>query len=416
LQTGVPPLTPGNPASYAASMDESGSVGARTAALRKLRGLTGRQLASRAAVSYSLLTKVETGQVPPSQAFVSAVARALHVSRAELLGQPYRSADRQLDAVHGLVAEIRRELIAYRLPPADDEVIPSLAELGSQVAEVSAARHQVDLVALGGQLPIVLATLRTSAWHYSGTDREQVMGLLAEVYYAARQFLHKLGYADLATLVADRYEWAAMQSGDPHAMALAAVFRAGELDAVADWGNSRAVMASALERHEASDDAAGVSVHGFLHLMAAYMSAHAGDSAATWSHHSEAKELASRLGRDGDAYRLAFGPTNVSIWGTALGVELMDGPAALERARHVRLGMTIPPERVGHHFIDLARAHLMNGSGTEALGALVAARRVAPQQTRYHPQVRETVHALAAAERRSSETLRGFATWVGIED
>jgi transcriptional regulator with XRE-family HTH domain len=397
-------------------VDESGSVGARTAELRKLRGLTGRQLAARAAVSYSLLTKVETGQVPASPTFVAAVAQALHVSRADLLGQPYRSSDRQLDAVHDLVPDIRRELIAYRLPPTDDEPVLSLPELRAHVGDASAARHRVDLFALGAHLPTVLAHLRNAAWHYGGTDREQVMGLLAETYYAARQFVHKLGYSDLATLVADRYEWAAEQSGDPHALALAAVFRAGELDAVADWARSRAVMAAAIAAHESSGDTAGLSVHGFLHLMSGYMSAHAGDAADTWSHHAEAKELASRLGADGDAYRLAFGPTNVAIWGTALGVELMDSAAALDRSRHVRLTPGTPAERAGHHYIDLARAHLMNGSRAESLGALFEARRVAPQQTRYHPQVRETVHALARAERRSTENLRGLAAWVGIAD
>jgi transcriptional regulator with XRE-family HTH domain len=392
------------------------TIGARIAAQRKLRGLTQEQLAHKAHVSLSLLRKVEQGSRQVTHQLVASVAAGLGVERNELTGQPYRSGDRTLDAVHDLVPEIRRELVAYRLPPEADRAVPPIAALRARVAEVSRARHNVDLTALGTALPLALGDLRAAVWGSIGADRELLMRLLAEVYYAARQFLSKLGYPDLALLVADRYEWAAEQSGDPLALALAGVFRAGELEAAADTRGARDLMKATLDGITPADDERTLSVHGFLHLMAAYMSAHAGDATDTWSHWRAAEELAHRLGRDSDAYRLAFGPTNVAIWGTALGVELMDGPKAIERAQHVRLKAQTPPERQGHHFIDLARAQLMNGDGVGALSSMFAARRIAPQQTRYHPLARETVYALARAERRSTESLRGFAAWMGVPD
>jgi transcriptional regulator with XRE-family HTH domain len=397
-------------------MQDDASIGTRIAAERKLRGLTQQQLANRAHVSVSLLRKVEQGNRQVTHALVAAVSTALGVERNHLTGQPYRSGDRRLDAVHDLIPEIRRELVSYRLAPDEDRPAPTLTTLRAQVAAVSAARHAVDLSALGALLPLALSDLRAAAWPATGAQREQVMRLWAEVYYAARQFLHKLGYSDLASLVADRYEWAAEQAGDPLALALAGVFRAGELDAVADWRGARAVMVSTVDGFEQVGDEAGLSVEGFLHLMAAYMAAHAGDADDTWSHWREAETLAGRLGRDGDAYRLAFGPTNVAIWGTALGVELADGGAAVERARRVRLTPDTPPERAGHHFLDLARGQLMNGDRAGVLDSLMTARRIAPQQTRYHPMARETVYALARSERRSSESLRGLAAWMGVPD
>jgi hypothetical protein len=217
-------------------------------------------------------------------------------------------------------------------------------------------------------------------------------------------------------IVADRYEWAAEQSADPLTQALSAVFRAGELDAAADTRAARAIMATTIDGLDLTEDEDTLSVAGFLHLMGAYMTAHAGDTDATWSHWREAAELAARVGRDGDAYRLAFGPTNVAIWGTALGVELMDGATAVERARDVHLTDTTPPERAGHHFIDLSRGLLMNGDTAGALTSMMTARSIAPQQTRYHPMAREAVYALARAERRSTETLRGLAAWMGMPD
>jgi hypothetical protein len=85
----------------------------------------------------------------------------------------------------------------------------------------------------------------------------------------------------------------------------------------------------------------------------------------------------------------------------------------VQRARHVRLGRAVPAVRRGHHYIDLARGYVLAGDNAAAMRYLQQARRIAPQQTRHHPMVRETVLAIASA-RRSREDLSLFATWLGI--
>jgi transcriptional regulator with XRE-family HTH domain len=70
-------------------MADQDRIGARVAAIRKLRGWTGRELARRASVSYSLLAKVESGAAPATPAFIGAVARALRVDVPKITGQPY---------------------------------------------------------------------------------------------------------------------------------------------------------------------------------------------------------------------------------------------------------------------------------------------------------------------------------------
>jgi hypothetical protein len=55
----------------------------------------------------------------------------------------------------------------------------------------------------------------------------------------------------------------------------------------------------------------------------------------------------------------------------------------------------------------------MNGERTGVLDSLTTARRIAPQPARYHPMARETVHALAHTERRTTESLRGLTAWMG---
>ncbi|MGH3838517.1 MAG: helix-turn-helix domain-containing protein, partial [Pseudonocardiaceae bacterium] len=63
-------------------------IGERVAERRKLNGLTQAQLAQRAHVSLSLLSKVESGERPASPAFTAAVAAALRTTVAELYDQP----------------------------------------------------------------------------------------------------------------------------------------------------------------------------------------------------------------------------------------------------------------------------------------------------------------------------------------
>jgi hypothetical protein len=62
------------------------------------------------------------------------------------------------------------------------------------------------------------------------------------------------------------------------------------------------------------------------------------------------------------------------------------------------------------------RGYLWHDDRRGALSCLLTARKVAPQQTRYHPMVRETLHALARAETRATGSLRELANWVGIHD
>lgn len=58
---------------------------------------------------------------------------------------------------------------------------------------------------------------------------------------------------------------------------------------------------------------------------------------------------------------------------------------------------------------------LLHGDRRRALDALQKARRIAPQPTRFHPQVHETVRTLAASDVRSTRSLADFAGWCGIQ-
>src|SRR6202034_653433 len=129
-------------------------------------------------------------------------------------------------------------------------------------------------------------------------------------------------------------------------------------------------------------DGPTLSVYGSTHLRSAILAARASRTNApgyvqdAWAHIDAAHGVAAQMGKDRNDYGLAFGPSNVAQHAVAVAVELEDGAEAVRR---------------GHHYIDLARGYVMAGDPAGGLRCLQQARQIAPQQTRHHPMVRETV-------------------------
>jgi transcriptional regulator with XRE-family HTH domain len=396
-------------------------VGARVAAIRKTRGWTARELAHRARVSYSLLAKAETGAVPATPALIGAVARALGVDITRITGQPYEEPGGAA-ALQGTVAPLRRALLAYDLPPETDVRPRSTDELRADVIAVSLLGRRARYLQLSQRLPGLVEELQVAIAAAGEPDRPALYALLAEAYGGISGLAHQLGYADLRALTLDRIEWAARLSGDPLRVARTQWSRGASLLGAAAYDHGLALMERTRaeiggERMDELDDPAR-SVYGSLHLRSAVLAARAGRRQQADAHLAEAQDVAATVRPGANDYGMEFGSANVALHRVSVAVEVSDGALALTRAREVEraghLG-SLPPVRVGHHHIEVARAWLQFGDSRRALGALRRARRVAPQQARCHPMVREVVRAIAHAEPRPSEELRSFAAWLGID-
>jgi hypothetical protein len=275
---------------------------------------------------------------------------------------------------------------------------------------------------IGTDLPGLLTEL--SAAIHSAPDAEQppLFGLLAEAYSGASIIAGLLGYLDLRGQVIDRIRWASEKCEDPLRIHRVRWQRAASLMSVGAFQQAQTLMAQVrddLGEDLASMDGPTLSVYGSSHLRSAILSARAsrttgpGSAQGAWAHLEAAREVANRMGRDRNDYGLAFGPSNVAQHEVAVAVELEDGGEAIRRAARVKLPNTVPAVRRGHHYIDLARGYVMAGDLTGGLRCLQQARRIAPQQTRHHPMVRETVLSIASA-RRGREELSLFASWLGL--
>ncbi|WP_030906901.1 helix-turn-helix domain-containing protein [Streptosporangium amethystogenes] len=391
-------------------------IGRRIAQARKLRGLTQQQLADRVPCSKSLIAQVEQGHKPATQALITAVARTLRIELGELTGQPYRDPGAREDRIHECVPQIRRALLSWDLPD-EDIPPPPMEQLRMDVRRASALGRQARYVQLGEMLPGLLEEL-TRAVHVSeGTRRDELFGLLSEAYTGVTAIAYTLGYFDLRGLAMDRVAWAAQASQDPLRVARTQWQRSTLFLATATYDKGLILLDRV--RRDVGEDlgrltAAELSVYGAAHLRSAIFAARATDRQRAFEHIEHAREAARVLGQDANHYGLEFGPSNVIMYEVAAAVEMYDGGEAVRRARHAVLPPAVAPVRLGHHYIDLARGWLYHGDRQKALETLLAARRIAPQQTRNHPMVRETVRMLVNLERRRPRSLSGFATWLGL--
>lgn len=397
-------------------MDENAGfrVGARTAELRKIRGMTQHTLAARASVSYSLLRKVETGERSASPSFIAAVARALSVHVADLTDQPH-SDDNATVTFEQVGVSALRQVLGEGDDQELDTATHDLVAVRRTVAEIKDHDRRTWHVEAVHALPDVLRHLHRAQHDVPAGARPAVYELLAAAYSYALIALYRLGHLDLAHLADERARAAAMHGDDP--------LRA----AVAEWNHSlillldgscsaglRSIDRAATLLDAAPRGAASTAVRGALHLRAAILAARATDTGLAETHLSEAQGLTAAGQDQANYYGTKFSAANVAIHRVAVPVELLDGTTAVHRAASMRLPAHTAPSRVGAYWIDLARGWLLHGDRGNALETLQMARRVAPQLTRHHPQVHDTVHTLAARDRRATGTLPRFAAWCGV--
>ncbi|MFD7548416.1 helix-turn-helix domain-containing protein [Streptomyces sp. NPDC059816] len=391
--------------------DGRGGVGRRVHELRLLRGHTLRELGRRAAVSPSMLSRIETGERGPSAQVVAALARALGVTVSVLHGQPYIEQLRR-DQLDRLISPLGTALDNWGIPPDEDDPVPrGLPLLGSDVAEVRRLRTDSAYAALAELLPGLLGELSHATMvHSAGGDCERAHWLQAEAALGVFSVAYKFGYMDLARLALSRMAMAAARSGDPRQVAAERVKRAQlSADGPAMEQGLRLVRQGL---RDLDDDGTpetravrgglilkGVQMHGLLGR---------GDETNTWL--DEARGLARELGET-NHYTFVFGPTNTEQHAMAAAGDRDEHGEAVAIGERVRLPDGYPAARAGAYWIDRARSLALVARSEDALAALQEARRVSPQQARYHPTTHATVGVLLRARPSVPERLRTFAQW-----
>ncbi|OKH91523.1 helix-turn-helix domain-containing protein [Streptomyces uncialis] len=403
-------------------------VGQRVRQLRKLRHLSVRSLATQAAISPSLLEKIESGDRTLSPALLTRIASVLRVGPDRLTGQPYMNGAEAEDPVQAVIPELRRICLTYDSP--DDLLVAPrpLPVLAAEMEQLSRMRQDGKYIPMGALLPGLLSELTHVALAGRGEEQRRAFGWLARGYRATNSLAHKLGYHDLSLTAVERVHWAADRAGEPLMQVTAAYLKAGAMLRLGSFGSARRLL-EGLEREiermapEGSMSEAELAVQGAVLLKLAMVEARDGQADRAVLRLAEAQAAAAVLRRDTTHYEMSFGPTNVRIHEIAMLIDTGDTGRALARLREWgaeqdrdewELPDDLAAERASHHHIDVAAARLAEGDRGGAFADLAVARRISPAHTRFHPTVRHTAGALVRLDRSGDEAVTNFAAWAGV--
>lgn len=403
-------------------MHEDVTIGARLRALRRWRGMTLDQLAGQAGLSKSFLSRAERGQrALDRRSHISALASALEVSEAELVGGPHLGADPLQSDPHTVVPPIRVALTTNSLAePGVDRARP-LPELVAEMARIEPYHQACDYLVVGRSLPWLLDELH---FHVAEPEDECAQRLaletLVEACIAATFTSKDLGYPDLAHLAAVRADEAAKILDDPVRQGQADFLRVHTMPRAGSWDRTLVTAERAADRLEPhAGEGQGREVLGMLTLSASLAAAvnHDASRAGDWI--GEAQRIAAALPDAPDENWMSFSATNVGVWNVAVNVECgQRGGAVLELAEAVDESKLA--DKSGRHaafLADVGRGLARDPSTKRAaVQWLHRAEVVAPQWIRNNKPVRETVSVLLEQARAAAggRELRGMAARMGV--
>lgn len=407
---------------------EAMTIGGRIRATRKMRHMSVKALAGRVAISESLLEKIERGDRNPSGAVVTKLAAALGVGPEHLNGQPYYNGTEADDGAQAIIPDLYRMMLTYDSPEDLGAAPRPLEVLAMEVEHVSAMRQNGQYVAMGPLLPPLLLELTHAALGATGHEQERAFWQLARGYRAANSLAHKLGHHHLSSTAIERVQWAAARSGDPLMEITAEYLLVGALLRAGAYGPGRRRIEqlryrlnTTIPEGEWTDRERAVL--GALTLKLAMVEARENGFEQAADKLLQARAIAAASSGDTTHYEMSFGPTNIGIHEVAALIDDGDTEQALARLREWgaaqgrdewELPEGLVAERASHHHIDVAAAKLAEGDRAGSFASLEAARRIAPNHTRFHPTVRHTAETLVRLDRHAHDSLAGYARWAGV--
>ncbi|MER5733292.1 helix-turn-helix domain-containing protein [Streptomyces sp. NPDC002138] len=381
--------------------DNPVAFGQRVQIYRNRRGMTREQLAGLLGHHPSWVKKVETGAMKmPRLPEILRIAEILRVRRlndlvGEVGAEPHT--DLFVGAGHDRLPAVRAALDAF--PAATDRPAPSAAYLRAALDTAWSARHSAPhhREVIGALLPDLIRDGQQAVRQAdSAADRRTAQALLAEVYFLAQFFVAYQPDPALLWRVSERGMVAAQDSGDPHAIGLAAWLSAqahrdsgpGHYDA------ADAVVMDALRLLEPylPDASADVrAVVGALRFEAGFTAAKRSETGAAWGWWDRADRVAQQL-PGGYFHRVtSFGRAVMGAHGVTVAVELRSGGESVRQAVRAEAS-TIPSRpRRARHRIEQARAYHLDGQYETALTTLEQAHAAAPETVRYNGYAKRIV-------------------------
>ncbi|GED89291.1 helix-turn-helix transcriptional regulator [Streptomyces sp. 6-11-2] len=397
--------------------------GQRVQVLRERRGMTRAQLADFIDISPHTLKKIENGQQqPPGLDMVMRIAEALRVSNlSDLTGHPDMHVPLFTGPGHPRLAAVKAAVDNFSLAATVEP--PPVAHLEARLDAAWKARHGAKnhREAIGKLLPDLIRDTQALARHAdSARDRRAAQALLAQTYSLSQFFIAYQPDASLLWRVAERGMVAAQDSGDPHAIGVAAWLLAQahrdsgprHFDA-ADAINLEAVRFLDPLLPDAPDDV--LAIAGALQFELGYTAACRRETGTAWHHWDKANAMAARLSADYYHPVTSFSRAIMGAHAVTVAVELHQGGESVRQAAKADKAVIKSRPRRARHRIEEARGYQLDGQPDVAIATLQKAFEAAPETIRYNGYARrivleETESKQAARRRRASE----LAVQIGI--
>ncbi|MGH3721661.1 MAG: helix-turn-helix domain-containing protein [Pseudonocardiaceae bacterium] len=399
-------------------VEDANTLGARLREVRCWRGLTLREAAGLAGLSFGFWGQVERGEkAVNSRRTLEAMATVLRVHPTELTGQPWAPRDAVSSEAHAGLMVIETALERYELGTDPELPVRAWPEIQADLDRLVKLRCTADYAAQGELTPALIGELHGAYLRLPQRNREVLIGLM--MAYGSAMFTSKrLGGRGLPALAARAVRQCAEVLGEVVWLGYAAYLRGdatGRLDRAGQYRRSVAAAETLTGELDCGD---ALQACGMLHLSAALAAGAQGDRATVATHLEEASVLAARMDVEvGSWADLWFGPTNVGIWRTAVAVELGEPGQAFEAAKTVHPELLPAPVRQAEFWIEFGRALVAERkTREEGLRALLRAEKLAPQRVRNDLFVREAVADLLRQAHRDAggRELRGLAWRMGV--
>ncbi|WP_406209544.1 helix-turn-helix domain-containing protein [Kitasatospora sp. NBC_01560] len=386
-------------------MDAKTGVGVRVGRFRRAFGVTRAELAEAVGRNADWLKAVESGHRRLDRyAMVHALAEALGVAPADLLGLPCGREDGVTAPAHRALAALRPAVLRTGLPPAPGAPgareapagpgasSAAVERLRGRLGTVTRLRAAGRLADLAAGLTLLLDDL-TAVSAAPGADPDALLpALFVEALHETAMLAKRLGATDLAAVAANEARSRVAAVADPVAEAAVQWLRAEVCLAAGAVPEAAALVDAGLTTTAELLGRSGPqawSVWGTLHLVGAVVEAQGGRQAESARHLAEAAAAVAHAA-PGGLDRTGFGTGEWAVHSLHAALELGEDVGALERVHGVDT-TGLPADRQARHGIDRARAHTRAGHWDQAAHELLAADRRAPQVVRSHPLVRELV-------------------------
>ncbi|MFE7120599.1 helix-turn-helix domain-containing protein [Streptomyces sp. NPDC057654] len=384
--------------------------GANLAAVRKARGLKQEQLARKASISVSLLSKIEVGDRTLTPEVAALMARAIGITMAEVLG----TAPVEINMEAELLA-LRSAVRDYDLPETREVDERTIAR---DLKAVGLYRDSVDIDRL---MPALPGYVRNATAHAFAANTAQSWAALSDMYSAVYWLAARHRWMDMAELAVTRQRWAVEQKRNPLAAAVAARDRAGAYlnSGSLDKGLTIVDRAIAAAQNGLSGQQRAFAI-GVLNLRGMTLAGRIEDKREAKQeaarHIKSAWKAADEFGADHTLHNMIFGPGNTVTHLLATQVDLGQPQEAVRVAADLDAALTgLPPVRVAASRINLARAQLDLGDRDGALENLATAWGAAPQMARLNPMGQEVFRVLTSLHKRSNARLLALSKLSGVE-